>query len=221
MQVPWWSNLMFKGLNAHCLQVCVWSSKYNWSLRISPWCGVHFPQFTVRDGFAATLTPALRNNSHTDKSTIQYDDTIHRLFNVDRESDSVYSAWSSTRSVCYFTVDNNTTTAVINHDICVPLYRFIEENWTQLRILWILWQGQVLEQTLTWGVDSLIKVPPRFRTTAELVVFEDSFEGNFSVQSDVSGKVTSCIWLSHRLDENRSYFWRSGVCCFSAVFSAR
>ena len=48
----------------------------------------------------------------------------------------------------------------------------------------------MLEQTLTWGVDSLIKVPPRFRTTAELVVSEDSFQGNFSVRSDVSGKVS-------------------------------
>jgi len=42
---------------------------------------------------------------------------------------------------------------------------------------------------MTWGVDSLIKVPPRFRTTAELVVCEDSFQGNFTVRSDVSGKV--------------------------------
>ena len=54
-------------------------------------------------------------------------------------------------------------------------------------------QGEVLEQTLTWGVDSLIKVPPRVRTTAELVVFEDSFQGNFSVRSDVSGKVARAV----------------------------
>ena len=56
--------------------------------------------------------------------------------------------------------------------------------------VYTLTQGQVLEQTMTWGVDSLIKVPPRFRTTAELVVSEDSFQGNFSVRSDVSGKVS-------------------------------
>jgi len=43
---------------------------------------------------------------------------------------------------------------------------------------------------MTWAVDSLIKVPPMFRTTAELVVFEDSFQGSFSVRSDISGKVT-------------------------------
>jgi len=62
---------------------------------------------------------------------------------------------------------------------------FIEQNCVPAT------QGEVLEQTMTWGVDSLIKVPPRFRTTAELVVFEDSFQGNFSVRSDVSGKVTN------------------------------
>lgn len=63
-------------------------------------------------------------------------------------------------------------------------------------------QGQMLEQTMTWGVDSLIKVPPRFRTTAELVVFEDSFQGNFSVRSDVSGKVLVSVTNSR---DNNSF----------------
>ena len=73
-------------------------------------------------------------------------------------------------------------------------------------------QGQVLEQTLTWGVDSLIKVPPRFRTTAELVVSEDSFQGNFSVRSDVSGKV------SWRLGAPCRWKW-SIVICYRYLFS--
>lgn len=63
-------------------------------------------------------------------------------------------------------------------------------------------QGEVLEQTMTWGVDSLIKVPPKFRTTAELVVFEDSFQGNFSVRSDVSGKVLVSVTNSR---DNNSF----------------
>lgn len=50
-------------------------------------------------------------------------------------------------------------------------------------------QGETIEECLTWGVDSIIKVPARHKATAELVMFEDEFEGTFSVKTDFSGSI--------------------------------
>lgn len=50
-------------------------------------------------------------------------------------------------------------------------------------------QGETFEEQLSWGVDSQIKVPPHTKTTAELVISEDEFEGNFVVRSKITGKV--------------------------------
>lgn len=54
-------------------------------------------------------------------------------------------------------------------------------------------QGQVIEESLTWGVDSVIKVPSMYKTSAELVIFEDEFEGAFSIRTDFSGKVVVAV----------------------------
>lgn len=50
-------------------------------------------------------------------------------------------------------------------------------------------QGQIIEESLTWGVDSTIQVPSMSQTTAELAIYEDEFQGNFSIRTDVAGKV--------------------------------
>jgi len=50
-------------------------------------------------------------------------------------------------------------------------------------------QGEIIEEALLWGVDSVIKVPPKHRTSAELLIYEDAFEGSFTVRSEFSGKV--------------------------------
>lgn len=50
-------------------------------------------------------------------------------------------------------------------------------------------QGQEFEQEMTWGVDSLIKVPPHTKTTAELVVSEAQLAANFKMSTTVSGRV--------------------------------
>ena len=61
-------------------------------------------------------------------------------------------------------------------------------------------QGETIEESLTWDVDSVIKVPSHHKTIAELVVFEDEFEGNFSMSSDISGKVL--VFVTNVRDNN-------------------
>jgi len=62
--------------------------------------------------------------------------------------------------------------------------------------------GQSFEEELAWGVDSQIKVQPRHKTTAELVVNEDQYESKFSVKSSFSGKIHVTIL---NLKDNNSF----------------
>ena len=50
-------------------------------------------------------------------------------------------------------------------------------------------QGQCIEESLSWGVDSQIKVPARTRTSAELVVKEDEYGGPFTIRTEIAGKM--------------------------------
>ena len=43
-------------------------------------------------------------------------------------------------------------------------------------------------EILTWGVDSTIDVPANTMTTAELVVEEMSYAGNFNMSTKISGR---------------------------------
>ncbi|ESO10881.1 hypothetical protein HELRODRAFT_109192 [Helobdella robusta] len=63
-------------------------------------------------------------------------------------------------------------------------------------------QGQCIEQCLTWGVDSLIKVPAMHQATAELVVYEDELCGDFNLATDFSGKVVVTVT---NLRDNNSF----------------
>lgn len=49
------------------------------------------------------------------------------------------------------------------------------------------------EQELTWGVDSQVKVPPKHKTTASLMINEDEYNGTFTVKTKLSGKITVSI----------------------------
>jgi len=53
--------------------------------------------------------------------------------------------------------------------------------------------GQTFEEEMTWGVDSLIKVPPHTKTTAKLVIAEDKFSGKFQVTTKIYGKIHVAI----------------------------
>ena len=60
--------------------------------------------------------------------------------------------------------------------------------------------GETFEEELTWAVDSQIKVPPKYKTKAELVIQEDEYSGKFSVKSKFSGKIH--ISLRNKKDNN-------------------
>lgn len=55
-----------------------------------------------------------------------------------------------------------------------------------------------IAEMLTWGVDSNIVVPPRFQTTAELIVEEMSYAGSYTLQTRLAGRVT--VTLIRRKD---------------------
>ncbi|VIO86120.1 Uncharacterized protein BM_BM2499 [Brugia malayi] len=46
-----------------------------------------------------------------------------------------------------------------------------------------------IEEELTWGVDSTIRVPPFCETTAELIILEDHQTRKFSIESRMSGRI--------------------------------
>ena len=59
---------------------------------------------------------------------------------------------------------------------------------------------QSFEQEMLWGVDSQVKVQPHHMTTAELVIHEDQFTGNFNMKTKLSGKVT--VGITNLRDNN-------------------
>lgn len=58
------------------------------------------------------------------------------------------------------------------------------------------------EQTLTWAVDSTIKVAAHHRTTAEMVVREQQFNANFKMEVKIRGTVIVCLT---NLKDNNSF----------------
>ncbi|XP_053384884.1 uncharacterized protein LOC128550253 [Mercenaria mercenaria] len=62
------------------------------------------------------------------------------------------------------------------------------------------------EQTITWAVDSNIKVPPKHKTTARMVVKEKEFNGTFKLNVRVRGMV---IVTFTNLRDNNSYIHTS------------
>ena len=45
------------------------------------------------------------------------------------------------------------------------------------------------DETLTWSIDTQISVGPQKTTTAKMVVEEKQWLGNFSIKTDIKGKV--------------------------------
>ena len=60
--------------------------------------------------------------------------------------------------------------------------------------------GQSVQEQLSWEVDSQIKVPKNNKTTAELVISEDQYAGNFTLTSDISGKIL--VTVTNTKDNN-------------------
>ena len=60
--------------------------------------------------------------------------------------------------------------------------------------------GETFSEELTWGVDSLVKVPAKTITTAELVISEQQNASSFTVKTRVSGKIL--VHITHLSDNN-------------------
>ena len=58
------------------------------------------------------------------------------------------------------------------------------------------------EESLTWAVDSTIKVPPKHSTTAEMVVREKEFSANYVMTVKIRGIVVATI---NNLKDNNSF----------------
>ncbi|KAK5964326.1 hypothetical protein GCK32_018818, partial [Trichostrongylus colubriformis] len=48
-------------------------------------------------------------------------------------------------------------------------------------------------ETLTWGVDSNVQVPPHYSTEASIIIEEMNYKGSYSVVTKLSGTVTISI----------------------------
>lgn len=137
----------------------------------------------------------------------QFDDKVkppkpqsHVLFrtrltnSTDREQEYSIRAERSTTSECHVCVERAVT---LGFEMVLSLKtpcEIFEANAGFKRELSVTnAQGQTIAETLTWAVDSAVRVPGNHEATAQLVVFEDEFQGKFSVQTDVSGKVVVSV----------------------------
>jgi hypothetical protein len=129
-----------------------------------------------------------KRKSATPKSQILY--RTHFTNNTDLDQEYSFRAERTTSSVCEVHVERAVTVGCeMNLSLKTPCDVFEANAGFKREVCVTKCQGEIVEQTMTWGVDSLIRVPPMTRTSAELVVYEDTFDGNFSVRSDVSGKL--------------------------------
>ncbi|CAM0512295.1 unnamed protein product [Fasciola hepatica] len=65
---------------------------------------------------------------------------------------------------------------------------------------------KVFEEELVWSVDTEVIVPPGSRTTAELVITEDEYDGKFRVETIFSGSIT--VRLRDKRDGSEIYVIR-------------
>lgn len=61
-------------------------------------------------------------------------------------------------------------------------------------------KDQTKEEEISWGVDSVIRVPPRTRTIANLVITEMNMERDFQVDTKIKGRLT--VKVLNRKDNN-------------------
>lgn len=62
-------------------------------------------------------------------------------------------------------------------------------------------KDQTKEETVTWSVDSVIKVQPHTKTSASLVITELEFDRNFTVETRLKGRLT--VTLNNKRENNQ------------------
>ncbi len=130
--------------------------------------------------------------------------TLFRTYfsnNTNQDQEYSFKTERTTTSTCDVAIENGFT---ISEEMCVSLKtpcEVFEANAGFSRELSLNEShGQTFEESLTWGVDSQIKVPAHHKTTAQLVVTEDQVASKFAVTSNFSGKVH--VTITNMKDNN-------------------
>ena len=122
---------------------------------------------------------------------------------TNQEQEYSFKTERTTTSTCEVSIENGFT---VGQELCVSLKtpcEVFEANAGFHRELSLTEShGQTIEESLTWAVDSQIKVSPHHKTIAQLVVTEDQVSSKFSVKSTFSGKIHVTIT---NLKENNSF----------------
>lgn len=110
--------------------------------------------------------------------------------NTDQDQEYTFKTERSTCSICEINLDRCLTLGQeVSLSLKTPCEVFEANAGFKRELTVSEAQGQCIEETLTWGVESIIKVPAGFKTTAELEVFENELSGDFTVVTEFAGKV--------------------------------
>ena len=122
---------------------------------------------------------------------------------TDREQEYSFKTERVTRSQCEVTVEQSFTMGMeMSVKLATPCEVFEANAGFHRELSLTNMHGQTFEEEMTWAVDNVIKVPPKHKTTAQLVISEDCFSSKFSVKTHLSGPV---VVTFTNLKDNNSF----------------
>ena len=123
--------------------------------------------------------------------------------NTDMEQEYSFKTERVTRSTCEVSVERGVTMEQeLSLKLATPCEVFEANAGFRRELSVMKAYGETFEEELLWAVDSQIKVPSMVKTTAELVIKEDQYNGKFKVNSQLSGKIHVSIT---NLRDNNSF----------------
>ena len=110
--------------------------------------------------------------------------------NTDQEQEYSFKTQRNTRSTCEVVIESGYCMGVsMDVKLATPCEVFEANAGFHRETSLTNINGETIEEELSWGVDSQIKVPRKSKTAASLVIDEDEFSSNFTMTTTVSGKV--------------------------------
>ena len=114
--------------------------------------------------------------------------------NTDMEQEYSFKTERSTTSSCDVSMESTYTVGQeMNISLKTPCEVFEANAGFHREMSLTNSSGQSVEEELVWEVDSQIKVPPKHRTLAELVISEEQYAGKFAVRSMFGGRIHATI----------------------------
>ena len=117
---------------------------------------------------------------------------FHTTFSnkTDKEQKYNFETNRTTRSSCSVEIEKGYTMGMeMSVKLCTP-GEILEANAGFSRELSLVnIEGQTIEEELSWGVNSEMAVPSKTRAQAKLVITEEEYKGNFSLQTRITGRV--------------------------------